>query len=656
MPLAEDKEPHSSPKHGGNPVTLRSVLIGLAFVILLCAITPYNNSYLRNTRIAGNHLPVASVFVLLFLVFCVNLPLRKLRPRLALTSGELITIWVMLITGLVVPGLSFLEGLIPQLAGMLYYATPENEWAETLHRNIPDWLFITDKTAVSDFYRGTQTTRMVPWDLWIKPLCIWGLFMLVFYFTLYCLSTIIRKQWTERERFTYPLIQVPLGIVSDPASDSAVSNFFKSRLLLLGISLPVLFHLINGLHSHIPAIPEIPRVIRIYAAFTEKPFHVLGRYPVMQIMIYFSVIGITYLLHQDISLSLWVFFLLIKLEHVIFAAIGISLSGGYFHRQIMGGYLVFIPGLIWISRRHLADVFRKAFSRKGSVSIDDSGEPLSYRTAVLGFLLGFITLIFFNITAGVALWIASVIVILLIIMSIVMSWLVTSAGLLRIQAPFMPWQYIHVIGSLSVMDTRSLGLCSFHRSIFREWREFVMPNYLHSFRAGEETRINTRRLLPVIGLATIVAYVVSCYAILTLTYDKGGLNLNPHTYSSIPRWMGWISNLIQYRSGREPMAAFGMALGASVTLFLLVMRHSFIWWPLHPIGFILGGSTPLVNLWSCVFIGWIIKSSILKFGGLGRYRGLRPFFLGLICGEYFMVGFWMIVSYFTQTSYSALPT
>jgi hypothetical protein len=636
-------------------ITLRSVLIGLFFVVLLCAVTPYNNSYLQNTRIAGNHLPVASIFVLLFLVFFVNVPLRKLRPRLALTSGELITIWVMLITALVVPGMSFLEALIPQLAGISYFATPENEWAETLHRNIPDWLFITDKIAVNDFYRGTQT-RIVPWSLWIKPLCIWGLFMLVFYFTLYCLSTIIRKQWTERERFAYPLIQVPLGIASDPDPGSAVSNFFKNRLLLLGMSIPVLFHLINGLHSHFPAIPEIPRAIRLFGAFTEKPFHVLGQYPALQIMIYFSVIGITYLLHQDISLSLWVFFLLIKVEHVILTAVGASLSAGYFHRQIMGGYLVFIPGLIWISRRHLADVFHKAFSRKGAASVDDSGEPLSYRAAVLGFLLGSITLVFFNITAGVAPWIAVVIVILLIIMSIVLSWLVTSAGLLRIQAPFMPWQYIHVIASLSVMDARSLALCSFHRSIFREWREFVMPHYLHSFRAGEETKINTRRLLPVIGLATIVAYVVSCYAILTLTYDKGGLSLNSYTYRNIPGWVGWISRLVQYRSGRDSMDAFGMALGAIVTTFLLIMRHSFIWWPLHPIGFILGGSWPLYHLWSCVLIGWIVKRSILKFGGLGMYRRFRFFFLGLIFGEYAMVGFWMVVSYFTQTSYSALPT
>ena len=156
-----------------------------------------------------------------------------------------------------------------------------------------------------------------------------------------------------------------------------------------------------------------------------------------------------------------------------------------------------------------------------------------------------------------------------------------------------------------------------------------MPNYLHSFRAGEETRINTRRLLPIIGLATVVAYVVSCYAILTLTYDKGGSSLNSYTYASIPRWVGWISSLVQYGSGRENMAAFGMTLGAGLTLFLLVMRHSFIWWPLHPIGFILGGSTPLYHLWSCC-VHWLdYQTQHPKFWRSGNVSKMAVLFPGV---------------------------
>ena len=642
-------------KDNKQPVTLRSVLIGFVFVVLLCGITPYNNDYLQNARIAGNHLPVGSIFVLLFLVFCVNVPLRKLGPRFALTATELTIIWIMLIATLAIPGISFMEILFPQLVSLYYFASPENEWADTLHPHIPDWLIVTDKTAVRDFYEGTEGIGTVPWAAWIRPLCAWGLFMFVFYFALYCLSTIIRRQWTERERFAFPLIQVPLGVVSDPPRGSVVNTFFKNRLLLLGAFIPVLIHLINGLHSHFPSIPQIPLVFRIYEAFTEKPLYVLRWGQSLQIMIFFSVIGIAYLLTLEISLSLWVFFLFFKSEQLFFEIIGLRPDGGFYNRQVMGGYLVFVIAILWISREHLANVFRKAFFFRAT--IDDSDEPLSYRSATLGFLLGSIALVVLCVIAGYSWWIAAVSMLLAFVTSIVLSWFVVNAGLLRIQAPFMPWQYIHVIGGISALDTRSLALSSFQRGIFRHWSDFVMPHYLHGFRAAGEVKLTRRKLFSIIALASIVAYAVSVYARLSLVYQEGALNLRDSSYVSIPRWFfGWINGWVQYQRGRETMAVHGMISGATLTLFLIGMRHRFLWWSLHPIGFLLGNTPPAGQLWSCICIGWLIKSNIVRFSGAPGYQRLRPFFLGLIFGEYLMVGFWMIVSYFTKVGYSALPT
>lgn len=54
-----------------NRISLRSILIGLAFVVMLCAITPYNNLYLHNSGISTNHLPVGSVFALLILILAI---------------------------------------------------------------------------------------------------------------------------------------------------------------------------------------------------------------------------------------------------------------------------------------------------------------------------------------------------------------------------------------------------------------------------------------------------------------------------------------------------------------------------------------------------------------------------------------------------------
>ena len=56
-----------------NSIALRSILIGLFWVILLVSIVPYNDFYLGGAFLAGNHFPIGPVFILLILVLLVNL-------------------------------------------------------------------------------------------------------------------------------------------------------------------------------------------------------------------------------------------------------------------------------------------------------------------------------------------------------------------------------------------------------------------------------------------------------------------------------------------------------------------------------------------------------------------------------------------------------
>ena len=140
------------------------------------------------------------------------------------------------------------------------------------------------------------------------------------------------------------------------------------------MALPVVLHLINGLHAHFPKVPEIPLIYNIYTVFTEKPWHTLGWWPAMRFVIYFSVIGIASLLTLEVSFSLWFFYLFFKLQYIIMNAIGLSIGPWIScSRQVMGGYLVFVPAVFWIGREHIITVFRKTFglgTRKDNRSYD----------------------------------------------------------------------------------------------------------------------------------------------------------------------------------------------------------------------------------------------------------------------------------------------
>ncbi|MCH8294527.1 hypothetical protein IH992_25875 [Candidatus Poribacteria bacterium] len=639
------------------PATIRprTVLIGLICVVILCAITPYNNHFLRNSKIAGNHLPVSSIFALLFLVFLVNIPLRKLKEQLALKPAELTTIWLMIIVAVGIPSAGFLQSLLPTLVAPTYFATLENSWSETLHPHIPRWLCVWDANAVTNFYEGIEAGEAVPFLIWLKPLLVWTLFILVFYFTTLCLSTLIRKQWIERERFSFPLVQIPLEIVAEPPSGAKINAFFKNRLLWMGMLLPVILHLINGLHAYFPQVPEIPRIYHVYRAFHDKPWHTLGWWPAMRIAIFFSVIGITALLTLEVSFSLWFFFLFFKLQYVIMNALGWGISPWVScSRQIMGGHIIFAPAVFWTAREHIADVWRKTVSAHSTV--DDTDEPLPYRVASLGFLLGFVTLVLFCYIAGISLWIAALTLMLAFTTSIVLSWMVVNGGLLLVQAPFYPSQYLQFTLGSSVIGPKSLAVLSFQRGFFRNWTEFMMPNFLHSFKVSEEVAFSRRKIIPILALSIGVAIAVSSYTSLDLIYHKGASYLTRGVYVNQPRNIFRAMNrMIQFPVETKWDEVYSMIAGAGFTSVLLFLRHRFIWWPLHPIGYLLGATSPPFHLWSSVFIGWLIKYSVLKFGGASGVRTLRPIALGLIFGEFLMVGLWMILGLFTGVGYFALP-
>ena len=66
---------------------------------------------------------------------------------------------------------------------------------------------------------------------------------------------------------------------------------------------------------------------------------------------------------------------------------------------------------------------------------------------------------------------------------------------------------------------------------------------------------------------------------------------------------------------------------------LMVLRGTFYWWPINPLGFAITMSWCTRELWFSFLLGWLAKALILKFGGGQTLRGGRQFFLGVIIGE-----------------------
>jgi hypothetical protein len=52
-------------------------------------------------------------------------------------------------------------------------------------------------------------------------------------------------------------------------------------------------------------------------------------------------------------------------------------------------------------------------------------------------------------------------------------------------------------------------------------------------------------------------------------------------------------------------------------------------------------------VWFNVFLSWLIKGVVLRYGGAAQYQRSQSFFLGLIAGQVLCNGLWLCIDYFT---------
>ena len=119
---------------------------------------------------------------------------------------------------------------------------------------------------------------------------------------------------------------------------------------------------------------------------------------------------------------------------------------------------------------------------------------------------------------------------------------------------------------------------------------------------------------------------------LDIAYEYGGLNTS-HYFRGQTLYP-WEDAAARLATMTEPgWSYWGHAgLGSVFMGLLMLARHRFVWWPFNPISFPI--SVAANKMFLSVLVAWAIKSAAIDYGGPRLYRRLRPFFLGLIMGEW----------------------
>ena len=534
----------------------------------------------------------------------------------------------------------------------------------------------------------------VPWGSWAKPLLSWGLLWVAMFMAMYALGAVLFRQWSDREKLTFPLTAVPL-LLTEPADGRGryIPKIIRSRALWAGVLTAVLIYLLNGLNFYNADFPRLSLFVDLRQYLTKPPWSALtedGRLFALRVVL--LGVGVAFFMDLQMSFSLWFFFLLCKLYMLVpffqgkletrFWSRGPFYGVGLNQFQGVGAAVGVVLIALWLGRRHLVDVVRKTFNPARS-DIDDSREPMPYRLAMLMLLGSLVLLGIWGQIAGAG-WLFGVLGMGVMLMFAIMAsriraecaapgmWLVPATPVVMLMAMggmvtfgVLPMTYFLMAGNF---------MCA---GLFL----MIMPALMETFQIAKIARIRRK----VIGWAMVVGFAVSVlsggYLMLMWGYARGvstlrgAITIKDDYNSVLWQWrveteeadhsLNRQSQVNEMTSLDRPLteqeqielsklrerphvrseACWIAAVGTGITCLLAWIRLTFLQFPFHPLGYALASTQLMSYFWFSIFIAWLVRLLGLRLGGVRMVRNhLQPYMIGLILGSVAAVLIWDAVA------------
>jgi hypothetical protein len=617
--------------------------VGLALAVVVNLYVFASDYIFISSRLTFGYLPMGALVPFTCFAMVLVPLVRLVAPRFAFRREELIVIFAMTLIGSVFPTLS-MAGFIPSvLATPYYFATPENQWQHLLLPHLPTWAFPPNEGGEMQwFFQGMPRGESVPWGLWAMPLVWWTLLLVGIALATTCLTSILRKQWVERERLAFPLAQVPLEMIRP--GQGRLPAFMTNRLFWIAFGFALFaigWNVINFFDTSFPTFPIIH----------GQSFLQIGQgFPSLRTNVNLFVIGFAFLTPLDVLMSVWLFHFLAILQVGIQNRLGVSLGPTdmwdgmtvIIAWEEQGAFLAFVGLSLWMARGHLRDVVRKAWNPR--CEVDDSREPMSYRTAVIGFLVG---------AALVAAWLSrlgmngSTLLVFglgFLVVYVGVGKVVAQCGLAYVRAPMTPHTFVsHTVGTDGIGPAGLIAIAATF-AIWCDNKPVLSTATMHAHRVAGELRSRPRIVTAASVLTMAVCFALAIYLTLTICYQKGGATTGCwEIQGGNIAFFGEYVRKLQNPEGPSVARLECLGAGALVMGVLSFLKYRFLWWPVHPIGFCFASGWAISSCAFSIFLTWIAKAIILKTGGMILYRKTRPIFLGLLLGYVVGVGLCFLV-------------
>jgi hypothetical protein len=601
-------------------------------------------SYIVVNRYNGftDHFNTIGVIFLLFVVAVVSAALARLRRRWALAPAEFVVIYAALMVACTVPTMGFGGYLFGLTTGPTYFASAENRWSQLLVPLVPAWAAPHNTQAVRWLYEGLPAGAAIPWHIWLGPLVWWGLFACAFFLVSMALMVLVRRQWVERERLTYPLTTVPLGLSESVAG----AGLLRSVPMWLGFAAVTFIEVYNWGLSAWPAMRALPPI----NLGRVVPFPTLGFD--MSFSLQPLVIGITYLVNLDVSLSIWFFYLVTQFEQWWLGRLGAvdrgpgephAAGGAILASQQVGALLVLVFAALWMGRRSLAERLQAAWRGDGSTA----SEMLPHRWLLIAGGVGLAYMVAFIARTGMPMYILIPYLLLALLIFFGTTRILAQTGVGRLRAPVSPGPMMVNLAGTEAFGAHGLAALGLTFVWAGDIQLFVMGTGSHAIKAVDEVRLRPPPVFGVMAGALLVSLATTFIVYLVAGYRHGLLGGYEWYFRIAPRqhW-DWVADAITHPRPPQWARMGFMGIGAAGAALLSLAHTRFVGWPLSPVGLAISQINTVWWDWFSIFAAWLAKGLILRFWGFEGYRRALPFFLGLILGSCVGSGMTVLVDSF----------
>ncbi len=508
------------------------------------------------------------------------------------------------------------------------------------------------------FLNGLQTgdelvpPSQLPIAPWLPTLAFWLPLVICFSIASLMLALVVHRQWASHEQLAYPLATLATSLMAR-SGDGILPTVFRSRLFWWGVVPVVCVHGLNFLAIQLPgSLPSIP-LQWSNAGVVKQMFPITaqsgGGGGLSMGGIYFSLIGLTYFIASEISLSVGingVLLLLLSTQYYVLS--GATADIGSLR---VGAFLGFAVMIAYTGRHYYWAVLVAAIGlRRAEVAPEQAWAARLFLVSAVGFVVVLV--------GGFGMdWMPAVAFALtVLVLMLVVSRIVCETGLPFVQASWAPAQVVSTVLGFGAVGPASLvSMYLVGAAMFRETREGLLPFASTAFKIADST--GTPRLpFALFGsIAMVVALVAGIAASFWGLYNFGagrdafaywpgadaldqatrGLNhlieTGRYAESAASSGLGLLQQTSHTAIQLDDLAWMGFGLVAVISFALC--RYRWTWFPLHPIIFVVLGTWVSMRIWVAVLLGWAIKVAVVRLAGGKVYQDLKPLFIGLIIGE-----------------------